>query len=479
MNDTAPEVSTQKKRNLALPIAAGVVAVAAGGFLVSRAGLDKALVKEQVDAFIVNAQNKAKESGRDLAISYKDIEIEGGFTNRHAVLKEPTLTVKPLGANTPVSAEGNKLSSSMVVTTRQIDIFPESADLSSLRIEAPAPLQFADTANPEVALMTITSNSAPSVSVSQTKQGEVAYSNVTYRAPTETEIKYLKETQATGEEDKTPTLTPVFESLKMTMAQGSGFSFNLAQDKSGLGKASISIADLAIVPSAAPDSALKAPLIKGEWQNLLNEKKRNVVKATLQAGPITSANAALPYQPVTITFDGAFDGVIPTTPGAASVAGTAEPSVLSLKTFKIETKDSIFSASADFTAAATDTMPVGKASISLTNLPYVMSELKKSGALDEKGEAIVLALAQKITGAPTEQLADLNFTIERVKDGQFKVGSTSFEELFATMISQSMQKQEPAAGAPETAEPPHVPQLPPADKPKAAPIEVPAQGDRG
>lgn len=482
----------KKKRSLVLPVALGIVALAFGGFFASRMGLDKALVKQQVDAFIASAESKAKESGRDLKITYKDLEVVGSFTKKHVVLQAPELVVQPSGA--AAMADGAK-QDAVKIATEKLEIFPQSADLSSLRIEAPAPFTVTDMAAPEKLLLTVTSNAAPALTVARSKQGEIEYSSLDYRAPGQMEFKYLKEADAeiameeaveaaegTSEEaakaEAAP--APTYETLTVAMAAGSGFKANMAQDKSGLGTASLDITDLVMTPSQSPESAVKAPKIKGEWSNALNEKKLNVVKALLEAGPITSADAALPYQPVTVAIDGAFEGPITNTPEAVANA-PAQSAVMTLKTFKIETKDSTLNASANFTASASDMMPVGSATLSLSNVPYVLAELRKVGMVNDSNGPMIEAMLQKITGSPIAELTDVNIAIDRPKDGAFKVGSTTFEELFAVMLSHAMSGQQaPAAGTPDAAPAPsHTPQLPPADAPRAAPIEVPNHGDRG
>ena len=91
-----------------------------------------------------------------------------------------------------------------------------------------------------------------------------------------------------------------------------------------------------------------------------------------------------------------------------------------------------------------------------------------------------------VTGSAPEQLKDVVIPVERARGGSFKIGNTTFEELFAVFMKQAIDTKaaQPEEGAHPADQqgavnPPLVPQLPAADKPKSAPIEVPDHGVRG
>lgn len=469
----------KKKRSIVLPILGVIVALALVGFFASRAGLDKALVKQKVDGFITQMQDKAREKGRDVSITYRDLEVVGSFAGKHVVMHDPVMTVKPLQGQTQKAADALR------ITTEKLEIYPETSDLSTLRILAPDPVDFAGGEAPDKSLLNISSNVPPSLTVQRSTVGDVAMNVMNYISPSQMKFTYLRETQATGDEEKTPTLVPVYESLSLAVAQGSGFSASMAADGSGIGKASLDVRDLVITPEKSPQQTIKAPAIKGEWSNALNEKKLNVVRAVLNAGPITSDDATMPYQPVTLALDATYEGAMPKSPEAIASIQSPE-STFALKALTLSTKDASLNATGNFTASAADMLPVGTANIALSNVPYVLGELRNFGLLNSKNEPLVGALLQRMTGTPVEQLKDVAIPIERIRGGAFKVGNTTFEELFALLLSQAMQiksGQAPATVIPPvpgaSAQPPLVPQLPPSDKPKSTPIEVPDPSVRG
>lgn len=480
---TASTVVTKKKRSLILPIAATIVAVAVAGFVASRAGLDKALVKQQVDDFIARMHEQGKAQGRDLSLTYADLEVTGGLINKHVVMKEPALIIRPL-ERTPQAAAGRKTVDSLRITTPAIQLYPS---VGSMAIKAAEPIDFAGEDEPNKSLLKVTSATPLEVKISSSKQGEVAYSEIAFASPEKMEFVYLRETQAEGKEEATPSLVPVYETMSMTVAAGSGFKSSMAQDGSGLGAASINYRDLLIVPQKTPEANVKFAEITGDWSNALNEKKLNVVHGAFKMGPITSDAADMPYQPVMLEFDGSFEGAMPKSPEAMASIQSPE-SVMTLKAFALTTKDASLKATANFTANASDMLPVGTANIALTNAPYVMGELRKFGLLNEGNEPLVTALLERMTGTASADLKDVVIPIERARGGAFKIGNATFEDLFALMLKHAMEKRPAGAVSPElpaeegpqgALEAPLAPQLPPADKPKAAPIEVPDPSVRG
>ena len=86
----------KKKNKFAAPIAIGIVALIVVGVLLSRAGLDKALVKQKLDETIANLKEKGREHGRDIDVTYGELEVAGSFLSRHVVIHDPALHIRPL-----------------------------------------------------------------------------------------------------------------------------------------------------------------------------------------------------------------------------------------------------------------------------------------------------------------------------------------------------------------------------------------------
>lgn len=487
MTDTM--TSTKKKRSLILPIAAGVVVLAIAGFLASRAGLDKALVKQRVDDFASRLHEQGAAHGRDVTLSYGDLAVAGGVFDKYVIIKDPVLTVKPLGAQPDVNAGGKTVATEALrITTPEVEIYPSP---SSLTVKLAKPLNFANETTPDKSLLKVTMAQPLQVAITKHSEGGVDYTDTALSMPSQMDMVYLRETQAEGKEEETPTLVPVYETMKLTMAPGGSTKASLSGDGSGLGKVALDYHTIVITPEKAPEQALTIAEITGGWSNLLNEKNLNLVNATLKFGPVTSASADAPYQPVELNLDASFEGALPKTPEAIANSN-AQDSVMMLKTFSLTTKDASLKATANFTAKATDALPVGTANIALTNAPYVRAQLKAFGLLNDDSEKMVGAVLEHITGQPLEQLKDVEIPIERVRDGAFKIGKTTFEDIFAVLLQSAMKNghgkivpvpaPQPApagSGQQGALEPRHVPQLPSANKPRSTPIEIPDQSVRG
>lgn len=484
MTDTM-QSTTAKKRSPFMFIAGGILLLALIGFFASRAGLDKALVKQQLDDFIAQVKEKGKAQGRDIEITYGELQVIGSFASKHVVVHDPVLTIQPTNRKAPTPGQ-KPVVDALRVTTPAIEIFPEAIDLTALRIQLPAPINFASADAPDTSLLSIKNNVPPVVTISHKKLADVPYTDVKYQSPSEMEITYLREQQAKGEEEKTLTIIPVYDTLIIRMAQGSGFTSSVAGDESGLGEASITIRDMVMTPKSAPEGAIKVAQIIGQWSNALSDKKLNVLHGSLNVGPITSDNTTVPYLPIALDIDATYEGAIPK--NAQAIASIQSPeSLITLKQFSLTTKESSLKATANFTANASDVLPVGTASVTLANTPFVLQELRKYKVVNAHNEAMISTILQLLTGTPVEQLVDVSIPIERARGGSFKIGKTTFEELFAVLLKEALQKR-PAADVPATLTPslapdganrPLVPTLPPADKPKSTPIEIPDQGVRG
>jgi hypothetical protein len=493
--NTAPATPAAKKRSWFLPIALVIVLLAVVAFVISRAGIDKALVKQKIDDVIAQIKQNGRAQGRDIDITYGDLDVVGSFAHKHVVIHNPSLSVKPLNQKPLAPGEMAK-SDSLVVTTPEIEIYPESADLSALRVEAAQPINFAAQDAPEKSLMKVTGNTPFTVSFAQENMQGVPYTNVEYISPTETDCTYLREQQATGAEEQTPSLAPIYDTLHVVVAPGSGIESHFAADGSQLGHANIHYNDVVMAPKSAPDGMVNITAIKGEWSNVLNEKKQNVIHNTFAMGPITAGKDLLPIAPVSLNLDVSYTGATLKTPESVA-ALKSEQSSIDVKTFTLTTKDASINVTASFVADASDVLPVGTANIAIVNMPFFLTQLRTYALLNPANEGIVDPMLQLMTGSPVEQLKDTTIAVERQRGGSFKIGQTTFEELFATFLKQAMRQKQgqaltpSAAGAPATIVPAggvivpvpapnsHAPVLPPADKPKSKPIAVPDLGTRG
>lgn len=437
------ENASFRARKLIVPIGIVLMALLVVAVWASQSGLDKALLKQKIDAFSQSLSESAAREGRDITLNYEDIKITGGFSNRHATIINPELHVKPLAtANRPVTPHDE-----LVLKTAEIQIFPKAVDLSAMDIRLSKPIDFFGGEAPEKRLLTVSGAKPFDIHVDQIEHDNRRYVEIIHDLPEEFDVTYLREQKAEGPEETTPTVVPVYEILVVTSTPGGRLRTEMAQDGSGLGSAESNIQNLVISPPDAADAAIKIAQISTSWEHTLNEKNHHIITAKAQVGDITGAPEVLPYAPIALKLDAAYEGVAPQS--AADVAlNTAQESSFRLQQFALTTKDSSLTASADFTASGGDVLPVGTAKITLTNLPFVLGELRRYGLLNANNEPLLTELLQLATGMPIASITDANIDITRARGGSFAIGHTTFEELFATVLKISMKQrlQKPVTG---------------------------------
>jgi hypothetical protein len=485
-NETA--YAPKKKRSLFWPIFCVIVFLAAVAFFMSRAGFDKAIVKQKLDAYIAAVKEKGRAEGRAIDITYGDLELVGSFARKHVVIHTLSMTVRPLNAAPNVPAESHR-TDSLLIATNEVDVYPLGVDLSSARITFPTPITFADANTPNKMLMSASASTPLEFTVERTG-GDVPHTKISHTSPAILSVMFLREQQGAGAEEATPAITPVYDTLDIAIAGGGSLATDFANDGSGLGKADIVYKAITMAPKSDPKGVVTIDAIESHWDNTLNAQALNDIHSTITIGPINAAEDLIPYAPVMLAFDANYVGALPKTPQAAATTEARE-ATFALRKFLISTKDSSLTASGNFTASASDILPVGKADIVLTNVPFILGELRKTGVVNPENEAWVDEMLEHIAGAPIGTLKDLTIMVARARGGSFNIGKSTFEELFALMLKHAVQQKAgipapaatpapiPASPAVPGAAPVPAPALPSADKPKSAPIAVPDAGTRG
>ncbi len=479
MNET-PTTIAKKVPVKRLLVGAVMLIAIGGGLMVARGGLDAEMAKKKLDEVIAGIKEKSQQEGRDINLTYEKIEMTGGLMDRHAKVYNPVMVVRPYDPKivTPDPKD------SLRVTTEELDVYGASYDLSAIKISLPKPLDFASGDAPDKSLLKVEASSPLEATIAQKKINNIPYVDVAHTAPTSLDLTYLREKQAQGTEDATPSVVPVYDTIHIAIASGGTIKTSLAEDDSGLGRADISFGQITTVPKSAPEGVITVAGIEGHWLNEMDAHQKPNLVHQWKIGPITAAANALPYAPIALNIDFSHTGVSEDTDNDDSSHGgkvESKPST-KLKVFELSTKDATLSANADFITNANDILPTGNAHLKLTNVPFVMAELKKRGILQPEKESWVADLLQRITGTPFDQLKDADIAIDRPQGGQFKIGNSTFEEVFALFMKNALNIDAPKngdEGSDEEESSPPAPQLPDASKEKAKPIAVPDNGVRG
>lgn len=470
--ETAPRRSNHSRRIIIGTLSVVVLLIAAA-ILASKTGLDRALVRKQLEAISAQIKAGAAAQGRDVTFTYGEVEIAGSFGSKHAVIHQPVLEMKPLEAEGFTQPEGDA-PKTLRITSDSMHVYPEGSNLSAVRVEMPQPIDFTTIEEPEKKLLTLSSDTPLAVRYATTTLNNAPVERLQFTAPEETKFTYLREQVAQGPEEQTPTITPVYETLVLNMDSGEG-ELTLHRDRSGLGEAMLEMKNVRIAPQSAPKEGLVTiDQISSQWSNERNAQNLNVVNSRFMVENINADPALLPYAPISASAEVIYEGALPTSQEELA-SMQAQQSAFKLKTFNISTKDATFSANADFVATAEDRLPVGMANVTVTNLPFIMGELKKFSLVSDDREQIIATLLQQVTGTPYGEMKDVVVDVQRTRGGSFKIGQSTFEELFATLLQASLGK---GAGPKAVIAPPssNVPVIPPADKRKAEePIEIPQE----
>lgn len=473
MNAPEPILESPRKRRTRQLVIGGValiVLLIAGLLLASKAGLDKALVRQQIDRFAANLQAQGKAQGRNITLTYENITIEGGFTDRHAVVHAPKMTVQPLEP-APASKPGER-PETLSVTTPLLEIFPEGKSLSAMTVSLPQPVRFTSIEEPDKTLATVTSAQPLAWYYARTEYAGEEAEKIRFEAPNSFEVTYLREQRAEGEEDATPTVTPVYETLNVALENGKT-DFVIQTGPAALGEGTLGFQGITITPKDQPESAVMIDRIASHWSNARNAQHLNVVQSSFSIENINADAQILPYAPISAALDVSYEGAMPANQEEQGSI-TSQQSAFKLKTFRLSTKDATITANADFTATPEDKLPVGAANVTITNLPFIMGELKRYRLFDARKEQMLATLLQQITGTPYAELKDVVVDVNRARGGSFKIGKSTFEELFAALLQASMSQNPNALPVPVQ---PSVPSIP-EQKKALPPVEVP-QDTRG
>ena len=426
---------TRKRAAILLVALLGVALVA---WFVTQAGLSAAMVKQQLDAFAQQLKAEGSKQGRSVEFTYGDVQVIGGFSNQYAVVEKPQILIKPESG-----AKGTpQAPNTMLITTPAFEIYPMSVDFSALRIVLPKPVQVASEEAPSVALLTLESEQPIAVNFAQAEVEGTPYDLYKHSLPPEVRLTYLSEHQAAGEEDETPNVVPVYETLLVTNDKAD-LELSMARDASGLGRVAVDIKNLSIMPSKLPEGAVTVGMVSGVWSKQKAAENQVAMRAQLTVDAITADPKLLAYAPITLAFEAqVHEPAAPAATANADAAATPKPveSSYQISKFDLTTKDATISAKADFKTPVGELMPVGSSTLRATNVPFILSELKAYQFLDAADEELAAAVISKVSGKPFEEVKDLDIAVTRAQGQSFTIGQSSFEELFAMILQNRLEK---------------------------------------
>ncbi|MBN8543225.1 MAG: DUF2125 domain-containing protein [Alphaproteobacteria bacterium] len=420
MNElTPPPVKKSRTHKILIAVVLSLLGVAGLGYYASRAGLDKAVVEQQLNAWIEQTEKQAKEQGQSIDIRYGDVAIKGGLADGHALISN----IEVINTTTQ---EKNR------VTVEQMRLEPHSADLSEVSITFLTPIHVFE-GNNRFESASLVSEPPLAFTVEKTEHDGEGFTRITNHFSQKTTLRFLVGQDASGEEEETQTLTPRYDTIDVSMSEGSRGVVTTHESRPDLGSSELRIKNLKIVPVGNEVGTITVDSITSDWKNSLNDEKINVVEISSSLKNLSANEKFLPFAPVNAALKLRFEGAMPQSPEALAAMQSAQTS-LKLDEFSLSTKDATISATADFVANKEDILPVGMANISIGNVQSWRKILKQHKVLRKKDEPLINTLFIRVAGQTLPDAKDVSIDIQRAREGAFQIGGITFEELLAILL---------------------------------------------
>lgn len=419
MNDTAtPPAAPKSSRKFFLPVVVAILAIGAIGYVASKAGLDKALVKEAVDDFAANLQSSSHDT---LSLTYKDIRIEGGFGDRHAVIVEPQLK------QSPEALESEEM---VIYTTDAVLLYPHSSDLSTLKLVLPHPIR---------GYRGVDTSVEPSITVTQRLPIEVTAETETINGKSFV-VSHIALPDSLLIDGRPSERDKPWNQMTMNMKPGATIvnsHTNSPNAPEGLGRTEINLEDVVITPQHDPADAITIKKFVTRYNNTQDKNGGSHVEVTADVGPVTGNEKTIPYAPMEFTMQLGYEGLLSSAPEDFA-SDTGKEKSLKIETLNLKMKDAAIYATADFVSGAKDILPVGTANLTVENVPFLLGEWRASTLWSKDKETILDAAIALVTGKKLAESKDISIDIKRVRDGAFQIGHTTFEELMALVLRVSL-----------------------------------------
>lgn len=420
MNELSPPPAKKPRTFKALIGVMLVMAAVSGlGYYASQAGLDKALVEQQLNAWIERTKKQAQEQGQSLDIRYSDVAIKGGLTDGHALISNLEIIN---------STEQGKNR----ITIAQIRLEPNSADLSNVGITLLTPVHVFE-GNNSFESASLLSTPPLHFTVEQIEQKSEDYTRISHQLPRTLTLRFLVGKDASGEEEKPQILTPRYDTIDITMGKKSYGVLTTHHSRADLGDSTLHIHDLKIVPVGNEVGAITVESLQTSWKNSLNDKQINVIEISAALKKLHADEKFISFTPVNASLKLHFEGAMPQSPEALAALQSAQ-TLLKLDEFNIITKDASLNATADFVANKDDILPIGMANISAKNVQSWRELLKQYNVLRPKDELLVNTLLIHIAGQTLPNTKDLSIDIKRAHEGTFQIGAITLEEVLAIIL---------------------------------------------
>ncbi len=401
----------------ALPIIIGVLLIAAIGYFAMKksSGIDHYIVQNEVDEWIAQHQ----ETHPETHITYESIVMAGDVSTRHALVTNLLVTY-------PIkNEEGEDSRAEILVPSLKVE--PENMTFDAFNLTLLAPVRV--TEDDEVT--TIAKEPLPQANVNLKEKGVVDYS---------VSLKGVWRILKDGEP----------KALLLTLADDSHILGKHAVNDTRDGEFKLVIGQMTGHVEGDETAGFTLESLGLDAQFAPQEKAGyGAANVIFQVSNLFTDEENMPYGPLNIMLKGEYSGPMPEEERA--IDWTSEKALVDVSTFSVEAKDVALNAKLNFQTGRGELLPIGEGQRNVRNFAYVLKELRKNDALGEAEDKLLAVLAKQITGTELDAITDLTIPLKRVDGGSLQVGKSSFEELFAIVLTggQIMPKANSAAPAEE------------------------------
>ena len=400
----------------ALPIIVAVLLVAAIGYFATQksGGIDHYVVQTEVDKWIAQHAEKHPET----QITYEAIAMAGDVSTRHAIVTNLRVTY-------PIKNEEGEASSAEILAP-SLKVEPENITFDAFNLTLLAPVRI--TEDDEVT--TIATEPLLQANVSLKESGFVDYS-----VPLKGVWRVTKDDEPNA--------------LLLTMADGAHILGKHAVDDSRNGEFKLTIGEMSGHVEGDETSGYTMQSLGFDAKFAPQEQAGyGAANVRFQLAQLFTDEESMPYGPLNITLNGEYSGPMPQDDRA--VDWTSEKALIDVSAFSVEAKDAALNAKLNFQTGRGELLPIGEGQLDIRNFAYVVKELRDRDVLGEAEDKLLGVLAKQITGAELDAITDLTIPLKRVDGGSLQVGKSSFEELFAIVLTGGQIMPQAAPAAPET-----------------------------
>lgn len=426
METTAQKIPASKIRRTVLITLALLIIGGGTAFFFSARGLSEEALSQVLDAWIESQEAKAKADGTEVDIAYEKIALEGGFGNQSVVMYAPSIKVAPKGVAIEQAGAGTT-----VFRTAKLVLYPEDVRIQNVRIEAPDTLEVLDGSS-ESPRFKIMPNTPLMLSISHEKEGKNSFVVVNHYLPNVWNIEHLREQEASGEEEQTPTLTPVYDAFTITLNEGGQYKSRMLESND-LGEGFVKFSGLNLADASG------APLVSianmnSEWKGVVDDNDQMLQSFSMNVENF-DAGAAMPeleaYAPMNLA--------IHANVSAPAHSEHGNTMILAIENASLSMSDTALSIRGGFSTGGTEMLPLGNADIEVMNLARLLELLQRDGLLAPSQTKLAADVAQAVLGEPADLSKTVKFSVSRAQGAGFMIGKVPLEALIGTVLKSAME----------------------------------------